>query len=50
MDKMSDSEAKKYFGELIELVAILRSENGCPWDREQTRESLMQLIERTKLI
>ncbi len=38
MDKMSDSEAKKYFGELIELVAILRSENGCPWDREQTRE------------
>ena len=44
MDKMSDSEAKKYFGELIELVAILRSENGCPWDREQTRESLKPLM------
>ncbi|NLJ48299.1 MAG: nucleoside triphosphate pyrophosphohydrolase [Candidatus Atribacteria bacterium] len=37
-------EATKYFGELIELVAILRSENGCPWDREQTRESLKPLM------
>ena len=25
---------------LIETVKILRSENGCPWDREQTFESL----------
>ena len=25
---------------LIEIVRILRSENGCPWDRAQTHESL----------
>lgn len=25
---------------LIEVVAKLRSEDGCPWDREQTHESL----------
>jgi len=25
---------------LIEIVAILRSENGCQWDREQTHKSL----------
>lgn len=26
--------------ELQEVMRTLRSENGCPWDREQTRESL----------
>ena len=25
---------------LIEIVATLRSENGCQWDREQTHKSL----------
>ena len=25
---------------LIEIISILRSENGCKWDREQTHESL----------
>ena len=25
---------------LIEIIAILRSENGCKWDREQTHKSL----------
>ena len=25
---------------LIEIIAVLRSENGCPWDREQTHKSL----------
>jgi len=29
-------------------MAVLRSENGCPWDREQTRESLTPyLVEET---
>lgn len=28
------------FQELKEVVAVLRGENGCPWDREQTLESL----------
>ena len=25
---------------LIEIVEILRSENGCQWDREQTHDTL----------
>ena len=25
---------------LIEIISVLRSENGCPWDREQTHISL----------
>lgn len=28
------------FEELINITAKLRSEHGCPWDREQTHESL----------
>ncbi|MBN2780991.1 MAG: nucleoside triphosphate pyrophosphohydrolase, partial [Candidatus Marinimicrobia bacterium] len=30
----------KAFDELIDIVRRLRSPEGCPWDREQTRESL----------
>lgn len=30
----------KNLEELIEIVKILRSENGCQWDREQTHQSL----------
>ena len=25
---------------LVDIIAVLRSENGCPWDREQTHKSL----------
>lgn len=28
------------FEDLKEVVKILRSENGCPWDREQTHQSI----------
>lgn len=36
------------FNELIDIMALLRSRNGCPWDREQTHESLKRyLIEET---
>ena len=28
------------FDDLCTLVAVLRSENGCPWDREQTCKSI----------
>ena len=28
------------FNELVEIVAKLRSPEGCPWDRKQNRESL----------
>ena len=30
------------FSRLIEIMAILRSEKGCPWDREQDHKSLRQ--------
>ncbi|MBS1482719.1 MAG: MazG family protein [Clostridium sp.] len=32
------------FDELREIVAKLRSEEGCPWDREQTFESLKKCL------
>lgn len=33
---------------LVDIMAALRSENGCPWDREQTRNSLGPfLVEET---
>lgn len=31
---------KYNFNNLIEITKVLRGENGCPWDREQTHESL----------
>ncbi|MBR3268289.1 MAG: nucleoside triphosphate pyrophosphohydrolase [Oscillospiraceae bacterium] len=34
--------------ELLEIMQALRSENGCPWDREQTHGSIRQdLLEET---
>ncbi|NLN41570.1 MAG: nucleoside triphosphate pyrophosphohydrolase [Clostridiales bacterium] len=36
------------FGHLVKIMEILRSPEGCPWDREQTHESLKQnLLEET---
>ena len=32
------------FSELVKIVAALRSENGCPWDRAQTYESMKQCL------
>lgn len=30
--------------DLLEVVKVLRSPKGCPWDREQTHESLMKCL------
>ncbi|HOM03267.1 MAG TPA: nucleoside triphosphate pyrophosphohydrolase [Acetivibrio sp.] len=40
---------EKYtFDDLLEIMKLLRSENGCPWDREQNHETLKKyLIEET---
>lgn len=35
---------KKQIDRLIEIMAILRSENGCPWDKKQTITSLRPYI------
>ena len=32
------------FEELVSIVARLRGPDGCPWDREQTRESLRPFL------
>ena len=41
-------EAKERFGELVEIMARLRAPGGCPWDREQTHESIKPyLLEET---
>lgn len=36
------------FYDLVDIMGILRSDNGCPWDKEQTHESLKKsLIEES---
>ena len=36
---------KKYtFQDLLDIVEKLRGEGGCPWDREQTHESIMNVL------
>ncbi len=34
----------KDFDRLVEIVKVLRSPNGCPWDRAQTLESIVENI------
>jgi len=35
--------ASKYdFSHLLDIMHLLRGENGCPWDREQTHESIRE--------
>lgn len=38
------SMARRTFEELVQLMTRLRSANGCPWDREQTLQSLKPFI------
>ena len=45
---VSDRETEQKFSELLNVMAQLRSDNGCPWDREQTHLSLKPcLLEET---
>ena len=45
---MSNKETEQRIGELMDVMARLRSENGCPWDKEQTHVSLKPcLLEET---
>ncbi|MFQ5602534.1 MAG: nucleoside triphosphate pyrophosphohydrolase [bacterium] len=37
-------EIGKKFHNLVEIMAKLRGEHGCPWDKEQTHESLRQYL------
>jgi nucleoside triphosphate diphosphatase len=38
------SNAGTAFARLVEVMATLRSPHGCPWDREQTFQSLSQFV------
>jgi tetrapyrrole methylase family protein / MazG family protein len=38
------ADNKDYFLKLVELMDVLRSPEGCPWDREQTRETLKPML------
>ncbi len=41
-------QMSSHFDRLVDIMSRLRSEDGCPWDRDQTRESLKPyLIEET---
>ena len=43
MDKTAEALAKKArydISDLLSIMKLLRSENGCPWDREQNHKSI----------
>jgi tetrapyrrole methylase family protein/MazG family protein len=40
----SHKAAGERFAELLEVMAQLRAENGCPWDKEQTHASLIPFL------
>ena len=45
---MSNRETEQKFSELLDVMARLRGETGCPWDKEQTHLSLKPcLLEET---
>lgn len=45
---MFEFKEKYNIDDLLEIMALLRSENGCPWDKVQTHESIRtDLIEET---
>lgn len=42
---MDYNKREKYtFDELVEIIARLRAPGGCPWDREQTHESIRKSL------
>lgn len=47
VDKFCD-KTRYSFGDFVEIIKVLRSPQGCPWDREQTHESIRKnFIEET---
>ena len=45
---MSNKDTEQKIGELLDVMARLRGEKGCPWDKEQTHVSLKPcLLEET---
>ncbi len=43
--KLSITKKQRYdFNDLLEILSVLRSPNGCPWDREQTEKSILKNV------
>jgi uncharacterized protein YabN with tetrapyrrole methylase and pyrophosphatase domain len=42
--RTSDRSAGDAFQKLVDIMARLRGPGGCPWDHEQTLESLRQFV------
>ena len=38
------TEKGHYFEKLLDIISALRSEEGCPWDREQTPDTVKRYI------
>lgn len=43
-ERLTQSSAGEAFQKLVDIMARLRGPNGCPWDREQTLESLRGFV------
>jgi len=41
---VENEQAGKTFAELLDVMAELRGENGCPWDKEQSHTSLRSFL------
>lgn len=41
---MKLKDGKYTFEELVDIIAALRAPDGCPWDREQTHESIRRNV------
>lgn len=39
-----ERKARYTFADLMHLMSVLRSQDGCPWDQEQTHESLRKYL------
>ena len=44
MQNQASQESGEKFARFVELIARLRAPGGCPWDREQTHESLKPML------
>jgi MazG family protein len=44
MSETQSHDAGENFSALVDLIARLRAPGGCPWDREQTHESLKPML------
>ena len=42
--KVYEEKKPHDISELLEIVSILRSPEGCPWDREQTHETMKKCL------